>query len=263
MTQTKTRASHFKGRLFKSAATSALALSAVAAGAILSGGEAKALQCNFVQGTTGDQTFTDCSYGVYYDTNPAPSDKQIKFIKGPTTNNVITPPLTGTVDWYVQQGPKGPVWQVDVDWGPNIDFNAGQPGQSIFEYIVKITDPHYYFDKVSLDSTFGFSPNNASVKKEIYTVVDHGPGTLKATLDCIAGNICPVEVDISDHHLQALFIRDTAATDGQLIDNYQNSFTQKTKKVPAPLPILGAAAAFGSVRKARKFSAHLKSFSMG
>ncbi|MFO0030649.1 MAG: hypothetical protein ACK54Z_00140, partial [Cyanobacteriota bacterium] len=45
MTQTTTRASHFKGRVFKSAATSALALSALAGGITFSGGEAKAADC--------------------------------------------------------------------------------------------------------------------------------------------------------------------------------------------------------------------------
>jgi hypothetical protein len=33
--------------------------------------------------------------------------------------------------------------------------------------------------------------------------------------------------------------------------------------VPAPLPFLGVGAAFGSIRKLRKFSSQLKTFSMG
>jgi hypothetical protein len=39
----------------------------------------------------------------------------------------------------------------------------------------------------------------------------------------------------------------------------QNTFTQ----VPAPLPLLGAGAVLGSIRKLRKFSSQLKTFSMG
>ena len=39
-----------------------------------------------------------------------------------------------------------------------------------------------------------------------------------------------------------------------------NTYTQVP--VPAPLPILGAGAAFGSIRKLRKFSSRLKTFSM-
>jgi len=40
---------------------------------------------------------------------------------------------------------------------------------------------------------------------------------------------------------------------------FNNGFTQ----TPAPLPILGVGAAFGSIRKLRKFSSRLKTFSMG
>ena len=43
------------------------------------------------------------------------------------------------------------------------------------------------------------------------------------------------------------------------ISSISNSFTQ----VPAPLPLLGVGAAFGSIRKLRKFSTRLKTFSMG
>ena len=41
----------------------------------------------------------------------------------------------------------------------------------------------------------------------------------------------------------------------------ENSFQQH--EVPAPLPLLGVGAAFGSIRKLRKFSSQLKTFSMG
>jgi hypothetical protein len=43
------------------------------------------------------------------------------------------------------------------------------------------------------------------------------------------------------------------------ISSISNSFTQ----VPAPLPLLGVGAVFGSIRKLRKFSSQLKTFSMG
>jgi hypothetical protein len=42
-----------------------------------------------------------------------------------------------------------------------------------------------------------------------------------------------------------------------------NTFTQRNHQVPAPLPLLGVGAAFGSIRKLRKFSSQLKTFSMG
>ncbi|MFM7170531.1 MAG: hypothetical protein ACKOYH_06730, partial [Cyanobium sp.] len=37
----------------------------------------------------------------------------------------------------------------------------------------------------------------------------------------------------------------------------------QTSSVPGPLPVLGIAAAFGSVRRMKKFSHHLKTYSMG
>ncbi|MEB3302168.1 MAG: hypothetical protein VKN56_09385, partial [Cyanobacteriota bacterium] len=233
-------ASHIGGRLFKSAATSALAFSAVVGGVVLSGGEAQAL--------------TLCNFPTCDGSTATVGDKYIKVVSGPA-------PGTGNVEFYQ----IGNQYQVDVDFDPDFNFVPPntEPGVSIFEYVIKVTDPHYFFHRVSLDATFGLSPNNASVKKEIFTNNNHAPGTLKAVLECVAGQVCPVEVDISDHWLTELYIRDTATTGGQLIDAYQNSYVQSEKRVPAPLPILGAAAAFGSIRKARKFSSHLKTFSMG
>ena len=47
---------------------------------------------------------------------------------------------------------------------------------------------------------------------------------------------------------------------GQGVDNFSNDFQQVP--VPAPLPLLGVGAALGSIRKLRKFSSQLKTFSM-
>ena len=161
---------------------------------------------------------------------------------------------------------QGLEWQVDVDWGPFRDFNAGQPGQSIFEYIVKI-DPtnEFFFDTIGLSATFGDGGDQAIVTEDIYTVInEHDKGQLRGTLTCQKVTGCTPDINLISHNLKKVYIVDTASTPGQLIDDYQNTFTQSTHiPVPAPLPILGAAAAFGSIRKARKFSAHLKTFSMG
>ncbi len=51
------------------------------------------------------------------------------------------------------------------------------------------------------------------------------------------------------------------------VDRVAGIFNQfqdvELQSAPAPLPILGAAAAFGSVRKARRFAAQLKTLSIG
>ena len=56
-----------------------------------------------------------------------------------------------------------------------------------------------------------------------------------------------------------LYVKDIwTAAPGVMVDNINNNFAQ----VPAPLPLLGVGAALGSIRKLRKFSSQLKTFSM-
>jgi hypothetical protein len=56
-----------------------------------------------------------------------------------------------------------------------------------------------------------------------------------------------------------IYVQDVwTAAPGVTIDNINNNFSQ----VPAPLPLLGAGAVFGSIRKLRKFSSQLKTFSL-
>jgi hypothetical protein len=57
-----------------------------------------------------------------------------------------------------------------------------------------------------------------------------------------------------------LYVKDSwSAQPGNAVDNLANEYNQ----VPAPLPLLGAGAVLGSIRKLRKFSSQLKTFSMG
>lgn len=307
MTQPKTRASRFGERLFKSTATSALALSALAGGVVFSGVEAKALLCTFdsegvvaepdgkilsinncdytddmgnIIGPAPENPLIGGYYGVYYDTNPVPTDKQIKFINGPTGGS-------GTIDWYWEDvsgngdwrippdPPSIDEWHVDVDFFPD-DFNLPVPGKganpSVFEYIVQITEPDYYFHDITLDAIFG-APNpgpDSTVQKDIYSVINHQPGILIGSITCTGfangSTFCTPSISLPNSLYKQLYIIDTAFYGGRLIDAYQNSVRQQVHRIPpapAPLPILGAAAAFGSIRKARKFSSHLKTFSMG
>lgn len=53
-------------------------------------------------------------------------------------------------------------------------------------------------------------------------------------------------------------MRDTWTATSAGVDNFANDYQQ----VPAPLPLLGVGAVFGSIRKLRKFSSQLKTFSM-
>ena len=61
-------------------------------------------------------------------------------------------------------------------------------------------------------------------------------------------------------HLQ---VQDPGGASAPLLPGVANQYQDVELQVPAPLPILGVGAAFGSIRKLRKFSARLKTFSMG
>jgi hypothetical protein len=165
MTQMKL-ASLIGGCLFKSAATSALALYALAGGVVLSGGEAKALNCNFTAGS-----FTNCMTGQWYETNPIPTDKKIWFFNAPTTG-------TGDVEWlWVDvnsngiwdprvEGPSIDQWHVDVDFNPDLDT---LDGLSSLNYAIKIKDgyEHVAFHDVQLvgSVTSGSIVDNVVEKK--------------------------------------------------------------------------------------------------
>ena len=55
-----------------------------------------------------------------------------------------------------------------------------------------------------------------------------------------------------------LSLVDLTYKEGGSVQNVAGQFQDVELQVPAPIPFLGAAAAFGSIRKARKFSSLLK-----
>jgi hypothetical protein len=244
MIQTKT--SFFGGLFLKSAATSALALSSVAGGVILSGGEAKANQCQFTGGVV-----TDCQQGIPYidwhETNPVPTDKEIKFISGPTVGSGDIEwawiDVSGNGDWRIPPDPHSvDEWHVDVDFNPD---HIPPAADSILIYRIRVTEPNYYFEDVTLATIFG-APQagpKSYTQKDVYlpdgtTLI----GSLKQFED--EGK---KTLDLTHFHLNELYIVDTASAQSDNIDAYQNSYRQ----TPGPLPILGAGAAFGFSRKLR------------
>jgi hypothetical protein len=265
MTQMKLGASQIGGRLFKSAATSALALSALAGGVTLSGGEAKALNCFF--GPTVAPGFSNCNLNQWYDTNPIASDKQIWFFNAPSNSfdDLFGPINRNEVEWKIV--PISPSeWHVDVDFNPDYPTpqpQNGYPQTSIFNYAIKITDPLYDFRNVSLSTLVTDLTEDYTTVKDVFTATLDGNGAPVCGAQIAKlTNTNPVNADGPDPiGGKVICVTDTLTVNSLSVDAYQNVYRQTTQ-VPAPLPILGAAAAFGSVRKARKFSAHLKTFSM-
>jgi len=113
-------------------------------------------------------------------------------------------------------------------------------------YTLTVTDPDYQFATVELDSAhFG---SGTSVTKTVNN------STILTSLDGSSSTV-PLGGSVAD-------VTDTYSVPGAgtaALNSFNNGFTQ----TPAPLPILGVGAAFGSIRKLRKFSSRLKTFSMG
>jgi len=149
-------------------------------------------------------------------------------------------------------------WEVALDF--TTDIAAGGSGN--LDYKIEITDPAYFFDTAELTASIGTTapPTPAgpyTLTKKFYTddtfvneITSWGLTHPTNTLGAIGG--------------QTIYVRDnwSVPVDSTAsINNIDNNYTQTD--VPAPLPLLGVAAAFGSLRKLRKFSSQLKTFSMG
>ena len=136
-------------------------------------------------------------------------------------------------------------------------FNLDKAFTSVafdFTYEATITDPNYVFSAVDLDSDADPFANPPSVLEATYTFAGgNSPIMLASTngsssVAQVTGG--PTLITVNNSYNGA----------GGAIDTMENSFQQE---VPAPLPLLGVGAAFGSIRKLRKFSSQLKTFSMG
>ena len=134
-------------------------------------------------------------------------------------------------------------YHIDLDFGgtgAGKDFDGG-----ILSYSLEIINGPLQFDTAELAWNSGVP--SPTVTKEIFS-------------DPFSTKICELNANPSQCNIsgQKIWVRDTwGATVGGL-DNVTNDFSQ----VPAPLPLLGAGAAFGSIRKLRKFSSQLKTFSL-
>jgi hypothetical protein len=154
---------------------------------------------------------------------------------------------------FVYQSDK--IWQFRFDPSLNIADTMNPIGN--IDYKIKITDPYYIFETATLSTLLGAN-GDYTVTKKFYT--DH---TFTTEIDGGAWSLeNPSTPDMKTIGGQEIFVRDSwSIPSGSTanVDVIQNDYTQ----VPAPLPLLGVGAAFGSIRKLRKFSSQLKTFSMG
>jgi hypothetical protein len=138
------------------------------------------------------------------------------------------------------------MWQVLTTFDPELT----EPLTGSYSYDLAITDPGKSFLNVKLEDV---QAGSTKVKK---VVKDSSGAIILASLESIdGGDMGPVPISGT-----SIKVTDSwEITPGMgSIDSINNTYMQ----VPAPLPILGAGAAFGSIRKLRKFSSRLKTFSM-
>jgi hypothetical protein len=167
---------------------------------------------------------------------------------------LLTAPPSGTFSFIWDE--LGRPGYLDDEWTTLATFDPaiGPPPTGSYSYDLAITQPGWHFESVELDSEHVGSGTKA--KKVVENAFNLG--TPIATLESMNG--------IPDGPDSILGYTSIKVTDSWDIDpntgkisSISNSFTQ----VPAPLPLLGVGAVFGSIRKLRKFSSQLKTFSMG
>ena len=145
-----------------------------------------------------------------------------------------------------------PLGYINDQWTTLAVFDPSLPDPTTgsYSYDLEIIEPGWTFKSVELDVDHAGS--GQVVTK---TITGSSPDPLVLT----SINGMPVgPVPLSG---TSISVTDSWALDPNTgtIMAISNAYTQ----VPAPLPILGVGAVFGSIRKLRKFSSQLKTFSMG
>jgi hypothetical protein len=167
-----------------------------------------------------------------YDSRPSATDKQITLLsasqdgttKGPTSG------IGATVFTEVQG-----------IWLAGADFFGSAPAPGTFDYTITITDPNYYFGQALLTWSGIGSATKQFFTDATFTTPAQGFPTLTTNATD------PADFVSLPSGFTTLYIRDSY-TSG--ITNFYNGFTQA--QVPAPLPVLGASAAFGFSRRLRR-----------
>jgi hypothetical protein len=169
------------------------------------------------------------------------------------------------LDWGLANGTSAIGNQAGIADGSTLEFTYQQPDSHPWHVDLNLlgNDTDGGFLKYKLDiigsNTFtsaalmgSLQSNNPSVNKKIYS----DSGLTNLICDITIGPSANQTCNISG---QQIWVQDTWVS-GQGVDNFSNDFQQVP--VPAPLPLLGVGAALGSIRKLRKFSSQLKTFSM-
>ena len=169
---------------------------------------------------------------------------------------LLTAPPSGTFSFiYDDFGPLGLSEHDRWTTLATFDDAIGPPPTGSYSYNLEIIEPYkakpWVFDTVELDTEHVGSGTKVNKKVEVV-------GSPDVNLESING---VPDGPKSIYGATFLHVTDTWDIDPDTgkISSISNTYSQ----VPAPLPLLGVGAAFGSIRKLRKFSSQLKTFSMG
>ena len=160
-------------------------------------------------------------------------------------------PPSGTFS-FVYDDLGVPGLSVEDEWTTLATFDPSipEPSTGSYMYNLAITQPGWTFDTVELDTM------HVGSGTKVTKVVQDALGATIASLESLDG-MADGPDPISGTFIKVTDTWEINPATGS-ISSISNSFTQ----VPAPLPLLGVGAAFGSIRKLRKFSTRLKTFSM-
>lgn len=159
-------------------------------------------------------------------------------------------PVGSDLEFSYQPADLFTPWHVDLDFNPD-DSNGGSLVYKI-EIVPSSLSSLMEFSKVNFISA---RDQDTSLTKTYGTGWDGTNITGPIDILSLTNNVA----DNGPAFGKVLYVKDVWNGPGA-IDNLSNEFNQQ---VPAPLPLLGVGAAFGSIRKLRKFSSQLKTFSMG
>jgi hypothetical protein len=219
-----------------------------AAVATLGAGSAQAaggrFDCAF--GDTSMSGFGLCS-AVPWSTGWTLADKKL-------TNLTFVPPIPvggppSGVFSFIWDDLGAPGLSVEDMWTTLATFNPSLPPPSTgsYSYDLMITDPGWTFASVELDS------DHTGTGQEVTKTIEGSTDLILKSINGMPDGpkaISGTTINVTD----SWELDPATGTIMSISNTYQ--------QVPAPLPILGAGAAFGSIRKLRKFSSRLKTFSM-
>jgi hypothetical protein len=232
----------------------------IATATLLAGGEVKAQPTDLIACTIG----VDCPEANNID-GWVIGDKRLTWNSLPAIDGVVggRPDAADRIIFqFEQEAPDEPGrWEVVLEFEPNSQFggstnntfpdrqprnpDTGNVAEAAWTYTLQVLDPHSYFQSASAGADVSAAPGGFfDVVKDVawngsVTRFDLNEGAPNPQVQFIGGRTLTTTLD-------------WGTCPNCSIASISDAYTQITpSKVPGPLPILGAAAAFGTSRRIR------------